>query len=86
MHPLSWNVYGGHYKSAILLLDAGADIDADFDKSMEEDIKLTVLDVAEEIASQQTDQTEQNPFVQTSKLLKERGAKKYSELQYGSEL
>jgi hypothetical protein len=48
MHPLSWNVYGGHYKSVILLLDAGADIDADFDKSMEEDIKLTVLDVAEE--------------------------------------
>eukprot|EP00978_Attheya_sp_CCMP212_P041209 scaffold233258_cov55-Attheya_sp.AAC.2 len=86
MHPLSWNVYGGHYKSAILLLDAGADIDADFDKSMEEDIKLTVLDVAEEIASQQTDQTEQNSFVQTSKLLKARGAKKYSELQYGSEL
>ena len=81
MHPLSWNVYGGHYKSAILLLDAGADIDADFDKSMEEDIKLTVLDVAEEIASQQTDKTDQNSFVQTYTILKERGAKKYSELQ-----
>jgi hypothetical protein len=42
----------GHYKSTILSLDVGADIDADFDKSMEEAIKLMVLDVAEEIASQ----------------------------------
>jgi ankyrin repeat protein len=45
MHPLSWNVYGGHVDNIQLLLENGASVNADFD-SMDNRGPVTSLDVA----------------------------------------
>ena len=41
MMPLSWHIWGGNVDIIRLLLDAGADINADFDFSMESNAKVT---------------------------------------------
>ena len=48
MHPLSWNVYGGHLANIELLLDNGADINLDFDSMMDNE-PVTSLDVLREL-------------------------------------
>ena len=45
MHPLSWNIYGGHLENVRLLLENGADVNADFD-SMDKNLPVTITDVA----------------------------------------
>jgi hypothetical protein len=82
MHPLSWNVYGGHVESVKLLLQAGAHVNADVDSGDGSGTKITVLDTC-------TNFLESNPgeddphverFRQVHKLLLQYGAKKYAEL------
>lgn len=46
MTPLSWNVYGNHIENAQLLLEAGADVNLDFDYVMDGTLqKVTVFDL-----------------------------------------
>ena len=46
MHPLSWNVYGGHMQNVKLLLEGGANVNLDFDYLIDGKFqKVTVLDV-----------------------------------------
>ena len=46
MHPLSWNVYGGHVENIELLLKYGADVNLDFDgMNGNPVVAVTALDV-----------------------------------------
>ena len=73
MHPLSWNVYGGHHKSVKLLLEHGARVNDDVDSGDGETI--TALDIAHKYLN-----AEDENFVQTRKVLLEYGAKTFEEL------
>mmetsp|Transcript_19979 Transcript_19979/g.20295 ORF Transcript_19979/g.20295 Transcript_19979/m.20295 type:complete len:82 (-) Transcript_19979:405-650(-) len=78
MHPLSWNVYGGHFENVVLLLEAGAEINADFDYIVGADAekkKVTVLDIAEQVVDDGRD-----GFQQTYELLVSKGGKKWVDL------
>mmetsp|Transcript_26109 Transcript_26109/g.52924 ORF Transcript_26109/g.52924 Transcript_26109/m.52924 type:complete len:235 (-) Transcript_26109:1817-2521(-) len=58
MHPLSWNVYGGNADIVRLLLDGGADVNADFDlypDGSPNQVVVTVLDIAEKLANMDDD-------------------------------
>lgn len=78
MHPLSWNVYGGHYENIKLLLEHGAEVNADVDDGKGEII--TVLDAnAKFLGGEPSSYTERAANIQ--KLLLEYGAKTYAELQ-----
>lgn len=90
MHPLSWNVYGGHVKNVQLLLDFGADPNLDVD-SMERngnDERETVLEIVQRILkafeddnnNNKEDDARYNAFREIQRLLLERGAKRYAEL------
>lgn len=75
MHPLSWNVYAGHYDNAKLLLDAGAHVNADFDLKMGDKLDVvTVLDIIRMIKGDSTD------FDKLEALLLEHGAMTYAEV------
>ena len=80
MHPLSWNVYGGHYEIVKLLLDHGAEINLDFDLSANSDEKVTVLDIAEKMTGGKKDSRKPDNFELTYRLLLERRGKTYKEL------
>eukprot|EP00592_Proboscia_alata_P003169 CAMPEP_0194374882 /NCGR_PEP_ID=MMETSP0174-20130528/23354_1 /TAXON_ID=216777 /ORGANISM="Proboscia alata, Strain PI-D3" /LENGTH=176 /DNA_ID=CAMNT_0039154747 /DNA_START=150 /DNA_END=680 /DNA_ORIENTATION=- len=78
MHPLSWNVYGGHFENVVLLLEGGAEINADFDYIVGADAetkKVTVLDIAEQVVDDGRD-----GFQQTYELLVSKGGKKWVDL------
>jgi ankyrin repeat protein len=45
MHPLSWNVYGGHVETARALLEGGANVNLDVDYMIRPTEKVTVLDL-----------------------------------------
>mmetsp|Transcript_19182 Transcript_19182/g.54456 ORF Transcript_19182/g.54456 Transcript_19182/m.54456 type:complete len:214 (+) Transcript_19182:130-771(+) len=77
MHPLSWNVYGGHIDNIRLLLKHGADANLDFD-AMGNNGKVTAMDIALQLV-----QNEQNDerFVDIVALLKEYDAKTFDELE-----
>jgi hypothetical protein len=45
MHPLSWNVYGGHVETARALLEGGANVNLDIDHMIRPTEKVTVLDL-----------------------------------------
>jgi ankyrin repeat protein len=47
MHPLSWNVYGGHLETATVLLEGGADVNLDVDDMYNPSQPVTVLDLIE---------------------------------------
>uniref|UniRef100_A0A6V2ABV0 Uncharacterized protein n=3 Tax=Ditylum brightwellii TaxID=49249 RepID=A0A6V2ABV0_9STRA len=82
MHPLSWNVYGGHNEIVRLLLDAGARVNDDFDLTPITNEKVTVLDISEQLLENMgidPNDTE-NKFVLTHQLLLEKGGKKFAEL------
>jgi ankyrin repeat protein len=49
MHPLSWNVYGGHVTNAQLLLEHGADPNLDVDPMENGASPETVLDIVQRI-------------------------------------
>ena len=74
MHPLSWNTFYGRYEIIELLLDHGADIEADFDlggsvkdEKTGELEKVTVLDVVEKILSSEVDNSSPK---RTSRIIK----------------
>jgi ankyrin repeat protein len=82
MHPLSWNVYGGHVESVKLLLESGAQVNADVDSGDGSGSKITVLDTCTNFLD--SNPNEEGPLVerfrQVHQLLLQHGAKKYAEL------
>jgi len=77
MHPLSWNVYGGHIENIELLLQHGAEVNLDFD-GMAGSSEVTALDVVKQIQSAENGDER---FTKIEALLLQHGAKTYSELQ-----
>ena len=84
MHPLSWNTFYGRYDIVELLLEHGADVEADFDLggSVDERTgeleKVTVLDVVEKILSTEVDEEQKMRFVKTRNVLMKYGAVRYA--------
>lgn len=82
MHPLSWNVYGGHYDNIKLLLQYGADANLDFDgmggsgSDNGSDNTVTALDIA--IALSRNEQDDR--FVKIEELLRDNGAMTMEEI------
>lgn len=77
MHPLSWNVYGGHLANIEILLEAGADINLDFDSMKADDKPVTALDVLLELLKNEPGD---DRFVKMEKLFRENGAKTMEEV------
>ena len=80
MHPLSWNVYGGHYDNIELLLQHGANVNADFDLKAGDDTIITVLDVNLKFMEGEPS-PHQELYEKINALLRKYGAKRYEELQ-----
>lgn len=80
MHPLSWNVYGGHLENVRLLLENGADVNADFD-SMDKKQPVTITDIALQLANVEGNEK----FEKMVSLLKNYGGKTMREIQESSE-
>lgn len=90
MHPLSWNVYGGHVATARVLLQHGAEVNLDVDDMTDPTRKVTVLDIVEYILEDDNNEAsdERPPEVQEhfrkyrsmKNLLLEFGAKRYADL------
>eukprot|EP00586_Coscinodiscus_wailesii_P018181 CAMPEP_0172517594 /NCGR_PEP_ID=MMETSP1066-20121228/286342_1 /TAXON_ID=671091 /ORGANISM="Coscinodiscus wailesii, Strain CCMP2513" /LENGTH=150 /DNA_ID=CAMNT_0013299675 /DNA_START=239 /DNA_END=691 /DNA_ORIENTATION=+ len=82
MHPLSWNVYAGHSDVVDVLLEAGADVNADFDLSDSSDERVTVLDIVEKIIGGMGDSVSESSrrFGKTRDLLLAKGAKHFVDL------
>lgn len=88
-HPLSWLVLGGHVEAARLLMDNGADVNADIDwPSRGVESKATVLDVLMDIMPKQPNIQipEIKKYYEMKELLLEYGAKTYSDLESLAEL
>jgi hypothetical protein len=81
MHPLSWNVYGGHLENIKLLLEHGADVNLDFDSMGQTPKPVTVLDMLYDL--QQAEEGDQR-FMDMEALLKNHGAKTMKELRQES--
>mmetsp|Transcript_19572 Transcript_19572/g.26871 ORF Transcript_19572/g.26871 Transcript_19572/m.26871 type:complete len:224 (-) Transcript_19572:153-824(-) len=83
MHPLSWNVYGGHYEIVRLLLDGGARVNDDFDLSPTSDEKVTVMDISGQLLqNMKIDPNDADDrFALTHRLLLKKGGKKFVDLQ-----
>lgn len=77
MHPLSWNVYGGHYDTIALLLKHGANVNLPFD-GMGDSGPVTALDVVLQLVENEAGD---DRFAKIEKLLREHGAKTMKELQ-----
>lgn len=77
MHPLSWNVYGGHVDNIRLLLEHGANANLDFDSMGQPPKPVTALDVLLEL--QKAEQGDER-FLKMEELLKTYGAKTMQEL------
>lgn len=77
MHPLSWNIYGGHLANVNLLLQHGADPNLDFDGMGVPTEAVTSLDVVLQLIQNEDGDSR---FVQLEKVLRESGAKTMEEL------
>lgn len=77
MTPLSWHAYGGNYEIVELLLNNGAEVNANFDFSVDSPVKLTATDIAMNISKE----GESNHFTKTLDLLVSKGGKKFMELE-----
>jgi hypothetical protein len=77
MHPLSWNVYGGHLETATVLLEGGADVNLDVDDMYNPGQVVTVLDWIEHTLD--VDHIDKR-FQQVKDLLLKFGAKRYKDL------
>ena len=77
MHPLSWNVYGGHYDNIELLLKAGADPNLDFDSMGQPPTSVTSLDVVLQL---QDVEKGDDRFTRLETLLRQYGGKTTEEL------
>ena len=80
MTPLSWYTYGGNYEIVKLLLDNGADVNADFEYVFGSNEKITALDVILRLLEHHGDKEEPDEFTATKELLISRGGKKFAEL------
>jgi ankyrin repeat protein len=80
MHPLSWNVYGGHVDNVKILLEHGADVNLDFDGMEASNAPVTALDVVMELVKNEEGDER---FVKLEKLLRENGGKTMAELTEG---
>jgi ankyrin repeat protein len=92
MHPLSWNAYAGHVENIRLLLQHGAEVNADVDSMSsngDNKKKITALDIVEQFLQVQEgadnaggdDADPANErFVKTRELLLQHGAKRYADL------
>lgn len=77
MTPLAWHTYSGNADIVNLLLDNGAEINADFDASYRE-AKVTAFDIISTIVSQSSkDASIEGKFMNTLVSLKNRGGKPY---------
>lgn len=92
MTPLSWNVYGGHIETAKILLEAGANVNLDFDQASDSGTEelATVLDILYSSMQGQT-KSSKDPWhlknLAMEQLLLQYGAKRYKDLiQKGEEL
>ena len=72
MHPLSWNVYGGHVDNIKLLLEHGADVNLDFDSMKSDNAIVTSLDVLLELLKNEAGDER---FVAIEKVFEQHGAK-----------
>jgi len=85
MHPLSWSTYYGRYELITLLLESGADVNADFDIGKTESgaaEAATVLDVVEQILMTLDDEgDEKERFLQTRNVLVKAGAKRHASIE-----
>ena len=77
MHPLSWNVYGGHLDNIKLLLEGGADVNLDFDSMKGDGMVVTSLDVLLELLKNEEGDER---FVAIEKVLQTYGAKTMAQL------
>ncbi len=77
MHPLSWNIYGGHVANVDLLLRHGADVNLDFDGMGESTPVVTALDVVMQLIENESEDTR---FVHLEQILRRYGAKTMDEL------
>ena len=89
MTPLSWNVFAGHVETARVLLEFGADPNLDFDSGREAGVKLTVLDVLDDILPAESDEAGDRPkelerFFEMKTLLGKYNAKRYQDLLRGA--
>ena len=85
MHPLSWNVYGGHVEAVKVLLNNGADVNLDYDDPAYDGTKITVLDTVQTMLDSREEKDAEKEaffqrFEQIKEMLLEKGAKKYSDL------
>ena len=76
MHPLSWNVYGGHVDNIQVLLENGASVNLDFD-SMDKRGPVTSLDVAVQLVENEAGD---DRFQRIESLLRQHGGKTMKEL------
>mmetsp|Transcript_5652 Transcript_5652/g.15313 ORF Transcript_5652/g.15313 Transcript_5652/m.15313 type:complete len:91 (-) Transcript_5652:1291-1563(-) len=79
MHPLSWNVYGGHVDNIKMLLKYGADVNLDFD-AMNRQQKVTAMDIALQLVQNESDDVRFQTIVQ---VLQDAGAKPYAAIVAG---
>jgi len=77
MHPLSWNVYGGHLMNIKVLLDHGADVNLDFDSMKGDGVVVTSLDVLLELLKNERGD---DRFVNIEKVFQKYGAKTMDQL------
>ncbi|VEU41876.1 unnamed protein product [Pseudo-nitzschia multistriata] len=77
MHPLSWNVYGGHLKNIELLLGAGADVNLDFDSMVGDGDPVTPMDVLLELVKNEKGD---DRFSAIEAVFRKHGAKTMEEL------
>jgi len=87
MTPLSWNVYGGHVDTAKALLEAGANVNLDFDNMMKPDETVTVLDILYDVIlsvgrDEKTDPDDPHygKYLKMKELLLENGAKRWKDV------
>lgn len=87
MTPLSWNVFGGHVENARVLLEAGADVNMDFDRMTKEGKEaVTVLDILYSYINTMVgeEDMEENPHhkihFEMRNLVLQYGAKRYNDL------
>jgi hypothetical protein len=70
MHPLSWNIYGGHHANIELLLTHGADVNLDFDAMGAAESSVTAMDVVLQL---RVNEEGDDRFVKLEGLLREHG-------------
>ena len=82
MTPLSWHTFGGNYDIIKLLLENGADVNADFDEKNGNTFnKITVTDVALQMIGAHSGSSLSDTYDKIFKLYVEYGGKPYNALQ-----